>query len=43
MVGLKDIPKKQNLITEDENTIMIGPFAFNKKLWINSWVISIDS
>lgn len=32
MVGLKDIPKKQNLITEDENTIMIGPFAFNKKL-----------
>ena len=47
MVGLKDIPKKQNLITEDENTIMIGPFAFNKKLWINSresvWLITTDS
>ena len=32
MVGLKDVPQKQKLISEDENTIMVGPFAFNKKL-----------
>ena len=47
MVGLKDIPKKQNLVTEDENTIMVGPFAFNKKLWIKTcesvWLICYES